>query len=241
MKSNTLERPNALARTERVSRWLALVGVVLAVILVPFFAFGDAMDAWAGGFVHARADYAAIPGLILGSLLAADIVLPVPSSLVSTALGALLGWAGGFAVSTLGMTAACWIGYRLGQSAGRGTARRLVSERDLAGLERASARWGSGAIVLFRAVPVLAETSAIFAGMSRMPPGKFMLISTLSNAGISAVYATVGAYAANVDSFLLAFTGAVLLPALAMLFANRARRNGRTPVAVGPDGGEGSL
>jgi membrane protein DedA with SNARE-associated domain len=139
------------------------------------------------------------------------------------------------------MTAACWIGYRLGQSAGRGAARRLVSERDLAWLERASERWGSGVIVLFRAVPVLAEASAIFAGMSRMPLGKFMLISTLSNAGISAVYATVGAYSANVDSFLLAFTGAVLLPGLAMLVASQARRNGRAPVPAGPDGGEGSL
>jgi membrane protein DedA with SNARE-associated domain len=241
MKSSTFRQSNTFARTERVSRRLALVGVVLAAILVPFFAFGDAMEAWAEGFAYTQVDQATVPGLILGALLAADIVLPVPSSLVSTALGALLGWAGGFVVSTLGMTAACWTGYRLGQSAGRGAARRLVSERDLAWLESASERWGSGVIVLFRAVPALAETSAIFAGMSRMPVGKFMLISTLSNAGISAVYAAVGAYSANVNSFLLAFTGALLLPGLAMLAVSRVRRNGRAPVPHGQHGGEESL
>ena len=74
-----------------------------------------------------------------------------------------------------------------------------------------------------------------------MPLGRYMLISTFSNAGISAVYATVGAYSANVDSFLLAFTGAVLLPGLAMLTAYWARRNGRTRALPAPDGGEEKL
>jgi membrane protein DedA with SNARE-associated domain len=174
-------------------------------------------------------------------LLAVDILLPVPSSLVSTALGAVLGWSGGFLVSTLGLTAACWLGYRLGGSAGRGAARRLIPERDLAWLEAAAERWGSGVIVLFRAVPALAETSAIFAGMSRMRPGRFLLLATLANAGISAVYAAVGAYSATVDSFLLAFAGAVLLPGLALLAVDRARWTARLLKRGEPATGEERL
>lgn len=222
MKAKMFKQSNTFARTERILRWLALVTVVLLVILVPFFAFGNAMEAWAVGFVRIEA-HTTISGLILAVLLVADIALPVPSSLVSTALGALLGWASGAAVSTLGMTAACWIGYQLGRGVGRETARRLVSERDLTLLESAWARWGSGVILLLRAVPVLAEASAIFAGMSQMHLGRFLLLSLLSNAAISLVYSAVGAYAANIQSFLLAFVGAMLIPGSVLLAALRFR------------------
>lgn len=215
------------------ARWLAPLALLLAALLVPFFLWGERLDVWAADFARSPADRRLV-GLALGLLLAADVVLPVPSSLVSTALGALLGWPGGFLVSTLGMTAACWAGHRLGGSAGRGAAGRLVSERDLAWLEAASRRWGAGAIVLLRAVPALAEASAIFAGVSRMPLGRFLLVSALSNAGISAVYAAVGAYAAGAGSFLLAFAGALLLPGLAQLAAVGAR------ALRGPAGGGGA-
>ncbi len=207
-------------------RWLILVGLVLAVILVPAFIFGAAMDSWAESIIHAPVSDKAIQGTILGLLLVVDIVVPVPSSVVSTALGVILGWAPGCAISTLGMTAASWLGYRLGQGAGRGAAHRMVSERQLAWLETASERWGSAFIALFRAVPVLAEASSFFAGMSRMPAGRYMAISILSNAGISAVYTAVGAYSANVNSFPLAFIGALLLPGLAMWANGRMRDSG---------------
>jgi membrane protein DedA with SNARE-associated domain len=139
------------------------------------------------------------------------------------------------------MTAACWIGYQLGAGAGRGAAHRLIRERDLAWLEAASERWGSGVIMMFRAVPVLAEASAIFAGMSRMRRGRFMALATLSNAGISAVYAAVGAYSASVNSFLLAFIAAMLLPGLALLAIRGARRQARTLLPGSPGGGERPL
>ena len=205
----------------KIVHWVALGGLVLAIILAPFFVFGKAVDTWAETLLRGPGSYTTVYGLILGSMLALDIILPVPSSLVSTGLGALLGWIGGFVVSTLGMTAACWLGYCMGRSVGRGAARRLVSDHELALLEAAWTRWGSGVILLFRAVPALGEASAIFAGMSRMPQDRFLLLSVLSNAGISFVYATVGAFAANTQSFLLAFAGAVLLPSLVLFATHR--------------------
>jgi len=48
-----------------------------------------------------------------------------------------------------------------------------------------------------------------------------MLLTALSNLGISAVYAAVGAFSSNVNSFLLAFFGAILAPAAAMWLMNR--------------------
>jgi hypothetical protein len=59
-----------------------------------------------------------------------------------------------------------------------------------------------------------------------MPPGQFLLLTTLSNLGISAVYATVGALSADANSFLLAFAGSILIPLVAMLLSKtRPDRN----------------
>ena len=71
-------------------RW-ALIGVVLvALILVPFFLFEDYFNALADQLARGEGSswYAAVG---LASLLASDVVLPIPSSLVSAAAGVLLG------------------------------------------------------------------------------------------------------------------------------------------------------
>ena len=63
-------------------------------------------------------------------------------------------------------------------------------------------RFGEWVIVVSRPIPVLAEASVLFAGLSGMPASRFLLLSTLSNLGISAVYAAVGAFSASTNSFL---------------------------------------
>jgi membrane protein DedA with SNARE-associated domain len=84
-------------------------------------------------------------------------------------------------------------------------------------LEELSQHVGNWAIVIARPVPMLAEASVLFAGISGMPMHQYLLLSALSNVGISAVYAAVGALSATVDSFLLAFAGSILVPLVAML------------------------
>jgi membrane protein DedA with SNARE-associated domain len=80
-----------------------------------------------------------------------------------------------------------------------------------------AARYGDYALVLCRPIPVLAEASVIFAGIIRRPFGRVLSMTTWSNAGIALGYAAIGAYSMQVDSFLLAFLGAMVVPAIAML------------------------
>ena len=75
-----------------------------------------------------------LAALAIGGLLALDVFLPVPSSIVSTAAGVLLGLGPGASVVWIGMMAGCLVGYVVGvQSAP--LARRLVGP---AGLARAA-------------------------------------------------------------------------------------------------------
>jgi len=198
-------------------RWIILVTLVLALILVPFALFGERIEQWTHDFIASAAERPGWVILVLGGLLATDILLPVPSSLASTACGFLLGFAPGALTSFVGMGISCIVGFFLGSKLGRPFATRMVGEDEIARLERLSARLGDWAIVMARPVPVLAEASVLFAGVGRIPMARFLTLAFLSNLGISLVYAAVGAFSATVDSFLLAFGGAILLPALAML------------------------
>ncbi|MFP2910634.1 DedA family protein, partial [Pyxidicoccus sp. 3LFB2] len=78
---------------------------------------GADVDAVAQRFLSARPPAWQVAG-VLGGLLAGDIFLPVPSSLVSTAAGGLLGFWGGLATNWVGMMGACAVGYALGARAG---------------------------------------------------------------------------------------------------------------------------
>jgi membrane protein DedA with SNARE-associated domain len=160
------------------------------------------------------------------SLLAFDVFLPVPSSIVSTGAGVLLGFGTGATTVWLGMVAGCALGYAVG-ARGAGAAQKLVGAQ---GIERAAVlmgKYGDLAIVLCRPVPVLAEASVVFAGLVRAPFARFAVLTGVSNLGIALGYAAFGAYSMRVDSFLVAFVGALLLPALLLVIARLTFGNAR--------------
>ena len=220
-------------RNQNIVRWLLLCGGVLAIILVPFFLFGEKIETWTEDFLESSTDQAGWIAMVLGALLASDVLVPIPSSLTSTAAGLFLGFAAGTLTSLTGMTISCILGYWLGGRFGRPLASRLVGDHELTRLERLSQRVGNWVIVISRPVPVLAEASVLFAGISGMSTYQFLLLSILSNLGISVVYAAVGAFSATTNSFLLAFAGSILVPLVAMTLMKRGEKNKSGQDAVG--------
>lgn len=205
--------------------WGVLCVALLAAILVPFALFGSQIETWTAGFLAdgESGRFGLVLPLILGGLLAADIVLPVPSSIISTGAGMLLGFAGGMLTSFCGMMLGALIGYRIGAGARGALESRFFSRKSVERFQALAKRAGAWGLVLARPVPVLAEASLFFAGMSRMPLRRFLPPVALSSLGLSAVYAAVGTYAATVDSFLLAFAGAIALPLIGMALSYRRR------------------
>jgi uncharacterized membrane protein YdjX (TVP38/TMEM64 family) len=203
-------------------RWALLALVLLALIIVPFVLLEEPILRWTNGLLAGRSQGLAATAVVL--LLALDVLLPIPSSLVSTASGALLGLVPGTLVSTLGMTAGCLLGHLLGKGVGTRAASKSVGDAELARVRSIWRRHGDWTLVLLRAVPVLAEASVVFAGMAGMPLGRFLLITAASNACISAAYASAGAYALEARSFALAFGAAILLPFIGIMVAKRVSR-----------------
>lgn len=196
-------------------RWLWLTLAVVAMILIPFFLFESYFTALGDRIVRGEVPFSAAVATI-GALLALDVLLPVPSSIVSAAAGVLLGFWAGTLVIWVGMTVSCFIAYLIGA---RSTtlARRIVGDEGLVRAREIATRYGDLAVIVCRPVPVLAEASVIFAGVMHVPPARFLLVCALANLGVAAGYAAIGAYSMSVDSFLVAFIGALALPAVAWL------------------------
>jgi len=198
--------------------------LLIGAIVIPFLIWGEPLEQAVVAEVTAGRT-AVVIAIVGAALLAADVVLPVPSSVIGTVLGAALGVWAGTLVGAAGLTAGCLCGYGLGRILMSRRARKFVGEADV---RRATAwleRYGIAALVVCRAVPVLAEASVLAAGALRMPAVPVFAATALSNLGISAVYATVGASASDGQTFLLAALLAMAVPSVVLVAAKLIERS----------------
>ena len=197
-------------------RLILLAVTVVILLLIPFVLFGDSLENWTNNFFQSIPTKL-IASIVIGFLLSIDIVAPIPSSIVSTAGGYFLGFIGGTFISFAGMTISCLVGYWIGTRFGRPAAFRFVDPKEISRFESLQKKYGDWILIISRSVPLLAETSVLFAGIGRMKLTRFIFMVTLSNLGISMVYAAVGAYSAHINSFLLAFAAAIIFPGVMIL------------------------
>jgi len=209
-----------------MARWFVLLALLLAAILVPFFLLEEIVTRHVEEALHSPpARNLVAPAIAV--LLAADIFLPVPSSVVSTAAGSLLGVGVGAAVSFVGMTAGCLLGYVIAQRWGAQAAERFVGKEAMQRVRRASLRYGAGVLLLARAIPVLGEASVLFAGLTAVPLPRFVALVSAGNLTLSLTYAAMGHALLPANFFLPAFMVAVALPLVAFEVVKRARSGKR--------------
>jgi membrane protein DedA with SNARE-associated domain len=209
-------------------RWAVLWIILITIVLLPFVLFGEQFEEFGKQITQSNTSRWLVAGAVF-SLLALDVFLPVPSSIVSTGAGILLGFAAGTTIVWSGMMAGCLLGYAVG-SRGSTAARKLVGDDGIARAADLVKRYGDLTIVLCRPVPVLAEASVVFAGLVRAHYGRFLRLTATSNLGIAAGYAAVGACSRRLDtySFLIALLGALLLPGLFIVISRTTFGRERT-------------
>lgn len=202
-----------------MKRYWLVVGAMLTVFLILF-----GLVEWLqvplltdpSGWMNRGGVVAALVGV---ALLIADVVLPVPSSLVMIAHGALFGVALGTLLSLIGSVGAALTGFALGRRGGVWL-ERIVSPEERAKVEQMLERWGALAIVVTRPVPLLAETTAIMAGASAMSWQRVTAASFAGSLPMALLYALTGSVAASFQNGALMF-GFVLLVSGAFWFLSQ--------------------
>ncbi|ROZ76206.1 VTT domain-containing protein [Ramlibacter sp. WS9] len=183
--------PTALSAPSRTAQWLRLGGMLLLLtlfILVPFALWGDALDQATPAWMT-RPDNAVLLATLGIALLVADVLLPIPSSVVGMALCWTLGPLWGGASFALGLTLSFAFGYALGRLAPEHRLRQWVGPPlwdTVRGKAQHQSLWW---IVAARPLPLLAEMSALLAGVWRVPPAQALAMAALSSCIVAALYA----------------------------------------------------
>jgi len=208
-----------MRRATRLLIVLALAAV--AVPLVPFLCFGTRLDRIVADWLEPRPAPVVLAAAEVG-LLAVDLVLPVPSSMVATLGGAELGIVVGTGCAWLGMTAGAVAGWWLGRVAGaRSLAGLEPAER--AGLERQQHRFGPLLVVLTRPLPLVAEAAALLAGASGMRFRDFLAAAAAGNLAIAFAWSLAGTLGRQTDALQWVLVGSLAIPVVATWLVTRRR------------------
>lgn len=199
--------------------WRAVL-IVLAVLLipiVPFALFGEQSEQWIsenllGAAIAESGGWVTALSVIL--VLAADILLPVPSSAALTFAGASLGLVIGTLAGWLGLMLSCLLGYWLGLRFGLPQATRLSSAAQLRSATDKLDRTGSWILLGSRAIPVLAEACVLISGVYQFKLRRFIAAVGLANLILALAYCTLGWRAYDGGWITVALLVSVIVPLL---------------------------
>ena len=205
-------------------RYLTAVAAVLAVFLALFLigeAAGIPLLEDPTPWLQQAGWVAAALGV---SLLAADVVLPVPSNVIMVAHGALFGIVVGTLLSLLGSMLASAAAFWIGRRGGRLLA-LVVPPDERAQADAILARWGIVAIVVSRPLPLLAETIVVLAGASPLGWRAAMLAALVGYVPLCLLYAWAGAASLGFESGFLVLGLTIVLAAIVGLTIRQFERS----------------
>lgn len=168
--------------------------VLLAAIIVPFLIWGEAFETLLSpeAMRSLLESHRAAAWLIGIALLVADLFLPIPSTVVMSALGWLYGPITGGVVASTGLFLSAQLAYQLSFRFGRPIAVRLAGEESLVTAAEWFTRRGGACIAVSRCLPVLSEAIACLAGLSRFPQWDFLLAALMGSLPAGFVFAFIG-------------------------------------------------
>ena len=201
-----------------------LVALLLAGTIGPWLIWGEAFDRSfsLGGtltWLRELGPWAAAAGV---GLLVADIALPIPSTIVMSALGATYGFWVGSLLSILGSMLAGLTAYGLARWAGRPAAIWIAGEDSLVRTDELFARGGAWLVLTSRWLPILPEAVACLAGLARMPFRTFFWALTVGSVPLGLTFAWIGTLTEDREGLALALSAG--LPIGAGPLSQRGRR-----------------
>lgn len=200
----------------RYSQWLFLLATALAVPILPLIILGlsfeEQIESWLAVSMSAARRFWLIVGL-----LSADLLLPVPSSAVSTYGGGRLGFWLAVLASWLGMTVGGVVGYAGGRWLGRPFVERMAKPDDLRAMREFIERRGALAVIITRPLPILAEACLLLVGLGRLGWGPFLAALMFANLVVSVVYAAFGAIFQTAGALPVAIIVSAVVPLLVAL------------------------
>ena len=204
----------------RLLAWFIGLSVL---VLVTWLIWGGAWEerftlAGAVSWIEGAGSWAWAAGI---GLLAADLFVPVPGTVVMSALGWVYGSAAGGLFASAGLVTGGLCGYGLGRLIGEKAARKLLGDADFERGRSLFTRGGGWMIALSRALPILPEALSCTAGLVRMPFGRFVISLVCGSVPTGFLFAWIGAVGHATPGWALAFS--IVVPALLWMLARKLK------------------
>jgi len=175
-------------------RNLLVFGVLFVLIVASFLHWGDWFSSFFedNGAVTILTSYgrwAWVVGLVL---LMADLFLPLPATLVMSALGYIYGPFIGSIFSTIGSVMAGLLAFGLCRALGERGALVILGKKDLEKGRNLFSNKGGWIVAVSRWLPVLPEIVSCMAGLNQMSAGKFTVALVCGSLPLGLVFAYIG-------------------------------------------------
>jgi uncharacterized membrane protein YdjX (TVP38/TMEM64 family) len=206
-------------------RLILWVFFLTALVLGTWLVWGEGLDkqfTLAGSiqWLTAAGPWAWAAGIFL---LVCDLILPVPSTVVISALGYLYGiWVGGL-VAGVGLWLAGVAGYGLGRLFGERFVERWLGAGEYEKGKQLFSNRGGWIVALSRTLPILPEVISCTAGLVRMPFRSFAVATACGSFPMGFLFAAIGK--AGHDSPTWAFVLSFVVPCGLWWLAKRIQRD----------------
>lgn len=156
-------------------------------------------------------------GVLSFLILASDVVLPVPSSIILYANGYFLGVIIGSAVSMAGLMVGCILGYYIGKASSN-----IFKLENNQRANQLLSKFGPAAIFLTRGVPVLSESICFVCGFNRTNLKQYLIFNFIGYLPVCLLHAIFGklGYEGS-NTFLLSFACSIALSIVFWLFGKK--------------------
>lgn len=173
--------------------WLVF-GLLATIVIIPFLIWGDwFMELFSDeGSIRILQNYGAWAWAVGMLLLIGDLFLPLPATLVMSAMGYIYGPVWGGILSAFGSFLSGTLAFWLCRALGRKGALWILGENDLAKGERTFQKNGGWIVAISRWLPVLPEVVACMAGLNQMKWRTFAIALACASVPLGFVYAYIG-------------------------------------------------
>ena len=183
-------------------RLIFLIIIALMIPVIPFLVIGELPgEQW----LQSTSDSALLFAITGASLLASDVLLPIPSSILGTLIGAKLGFFTGFITILAGLTMGSAVGYSIGRFFYKNNPNHLPTTPTLL------------TVFLSRPVPVLAEATSIVSGAAKIPFIDYFFATLFGNCLYSFFLAANGILIVNDKEYIYGILFALGIPTCSWL------------------------
>lgn len=210
-----------------MKKLLITASILLVIFSISFIIFdilgyveNDYMQAKLEDFSGTQDNLYLFAGLII-TLLAIDLFLPIPSSIIMVLSGVVLGTFWGAIASFIGAILSAIIGFGLCRRLGQKAFDRFIGTEDTENIKKWFNDYGLLAIIISRPVPMLTEILSCLAGLSHIKFLPFIIASTLGTLPICFIYSYAGSSGKDATTFAVLI--ALVIPALGWIITKKIK------------------